>query len=225
MVQFEQVPLTKRYIIKAIKFALKHPKTAFLSAILGIGPYMTLNEYKIAKTCFSPENPVERKMISYSDTWQHIPTLYLLCILKKPKNILELGCRTGNTTMPLLYAASQYGGHVSSIDIETWPELNNFLEDTDELKKYWTFIESDDIKIEWKEKIDFLYIDTSHMYEHTLNELKKYEPLVNSGGTIVFHDIFEKDVSKAISDYFKNRKDFKYVRYFNNNSLGIILKE
>jgi len=32
-------------------------------------------------------------------------------------------------------------------------------------------------------------------------------------------------ISKAISDYYKDRKDFKYVRYFNNNILGIILKE
>ncbi|QDI88789.1 class I SAM-dependent methyltransferase [Candidatus Nitrosopumilus sp. SW] len=225
MVQFEKIPLEKRYIIKALKFAFRHPKTAFFSAILGIGPYMTLNEYKIAKTCFSPKNPVEERMISYSDTWQHLPTLYLLCTLKKPKVVLELGCRTGNTTLPLLYAASQYGGHVHSIDIETWPELKYFLENNKELKKFWTFIESDDISLEWKQNIDFLYIDTSHTYEHTLNELEKYEPLVNSGGTIVFHDIFEEDVSKAISDYFKDRKDFRYIRYFNNNSLGIILKE
>ena len=225
MVQFEKMPLTKRYIVKALKFASKHPKSAFLSAILGIGPYMTLHEYKIAKTRFIPTNPVEEKMITYSDTWQHIPTLYLLCILKKPKVILELGCRTGNTALPLLYAASQYGGHVHSVDIETWPELKTFLDDNEELKKYWTFIESDDIKLEWKQNIDFLYIDTSHTYDHTVDELKKYEPLVNSGGTIVFHDIFEEQVSKAISDYFKDRKDFKYIRYFNNNSLGIILKE
>lgn len=225
MVHFEKLPLSKRYIIKAIKFALKHPKIAFLSAILGIGRYMTLYEYEIAKTRFVPTNPVEEKMITYSDTWQHIPTLYLLCVLKKPKVILELGCRTGNTTLPLLYAASQHEGHVHSIDIETWPELKTFLDDKKELKKHWTFIESDDIKLEWKQNVDFLYIDTSHTYDHTIKELKKYEPLVNSGGTIVFHDIVDEDVSKAISDYFKDRNDFKYVRYFNNNSLGIILKE
>jgi predicted O-methyltransferase YrrM len=226
MVQFEKIPLTKRYIIKAIKFALKHPKTAFLSVILGIGPYMTLHEYKIAKTSFTPENPVEKRMITYSDTWQHMPTLHLLCLLKKPKIVLELGCRTGNTTIPLLFAVSQYqDGHVYSVDIEKWPELKNFLDDDNELRKYWTFLESDDIILKWDKKIDFLYIDTSHTYNHTMNELRKYEPLVNSGGTIVFHDIFEEEVSKAISDYFKNRKDFKYVRYFNNNSLGILLKE
>jgi predicted O-methyltransferase YrrM len=225
MVQFEKIPLTKRYMIKALKFALKHPKTALLSIILGIGPYMTLHEYNIAKTSFSPKNPVEKRMTTYSDTWQHMPTLHLLCLLKKPKIILELGCRTGNTTVPLLFAASQYQGHVYSVDIEKWEELKNFLDDEEELKKYWTFLESDDIILEWDKEIDFLYIDTSHTYNHTMNELRKYEPLVNSGGTIVFHDIFEEEVSKAISDYFKDRKDFKYVRYFNNNSLGILLKE
>ena len=225
MVQFEKIPLTKRYMIKALKFALKHPKTALLSIILGIGPYMTLHEYNIAKTSFSPKNPVEKRMTTYSDTWQHMPTLHLLCLLKKPKIILELGCRTGNTTVPLLFAASQYQGHVYSVDIEKWEELKNFLDDDEELKKYWTFLESDDIILEWDKEIDFLYIDTSHTYNHTMNELRKYEPLVNSGGTIVFHDIFEEEVSKAISDYFKDRKDFKYVRYFNNNSLGILLKE
>lgn len=225
MVQFEKVPLEKRYIIKALKFAFKHPKTAILSAIFGIGPYMTLNEYKIAKTCFTPNNPYEKRMITYSDTWQHIPTLYLLCSLKKPQVVLELGCRTGNTTLPLLYAVSKYGGHVHSIDIEVWPEIKDFLRDNQELQKFWTFIESDDISIEWKERIDFLYIDTSHTYDHTLKELQKYEPLVNSGGVIVFHDIFEIDVSNAIEKYFGERKDYQYIRYFNNNSLGIVLKD
>ena len=74
MVQFEKVPLTKRYIVKAIKFALRHPKTAFLSAILGIGPYMTLHEYKIAKTCFSPETQLRKEWyltVIHGNTYQH----------------------------------------------------------------------------------------------------------------------------------------------------------
>lgn len=224
MVQFDRMPLTRRYIIKALKFALRHPKAAFLSLILGIGMHMTINEYNIAKK-FIPKNPVEEKMVSYSDTWQHIPTLYLLCMLKKPKVILELGCRTGNTTLPFLYATKQYGGHVYSVDIETWPELKNLLDDKKDLKQFWTFTESDDLSLKWDLPIDFLFLDTTHTYEHTLNELKKYEPLVKAGGTIVFHDIFMTEISNAISDYFGDRKDFHYLRYFNNNGLGIILKD
>ena len=224
MVQFDRIPLTKRYLIKALKFALRHPKTAFLCSILGIGPYMTLNEYKIAKK-FLPQNPVEEKMISYSDTWQHMPTLYLLCLLKKPKIILELGCRTGNTTLPMLYAARQYGGHVYSVDIETWPEIQDFLVDKKSLSDFWTFIESDDLKLKWNKPIDFLYIDTIHTYEQTLSELQKYEPFLQSGGIMTLHDICDNEVSKAISDYFKNREDIQHVRYFNNCGLGIILKK
>jgi len=223
MVQFDKVPLTKRYVIKAIKFALKNPKTAFLCAILGIGRYMTLYEYDLERR-FEPQNIVEERMITYSDTWQHMPTLYLLCLIKKPKTIVELGCRTGNTTLPMLFAAQQYGGHVYSIDIETWPEIRNFLDNKQSLSDSWTYVESDDIKLEWNKPIDFLFIDTSHTYDHTLKELEKYEPFLSSGGIIAMHDIIVNDVSRAISDYFKNRKDIKFVRYFNNYGLIVILK-
>ncbi len=223
MVQFDKVPLTKRYVIKSLKFALKHPKIAFSCLLFGIGPYMTLSEYKVSKN-FKPLNPVEEKMISYTDTWQHIPTLYLLCFLTKPKIMVELGCRTGNTAIPLLYAAEQFGGHVYSIDIEKWPELEIFSKDYQQLVTNWTFIESDDLKLEWSKSIDFLYIDTTHTYDHTLKELQKYEPLVALGGVIVFHDISMNEVSQAISDYFVDRKDIEYIRYFNNNGLGIIIK-
>jgi len=41
----------------------------------------------------------------------------------------------------------------------------------------------------------------------------------------VYTCMCDEDVSKAISDYFKDRKDIKIIRYFNNNGLGIILKE
>ncbi|MGH2612577.1 MAG: class I SAM-dependent methyltransferase [Rhabdochlamydiaceae bacterium] len=223
MVQFDKIPLTRRYVIKAIKFAFHHPKIAFLCTVLGIGTHMTLNEYNIAKK-FIPQNPVEERMISYSDTWQHMPTLYLLCLLKKPTIILELGCRTGNTALPMIYAAQQYGGHVYSVDVETWPEIKNFLVDKKTLADSWTFIESDDLKLEWDKPINFLYIDTSHTYEQTLKELQKYEPFLQPGGIITLHDICDNDLSKAISDYFKNRKDIQYVRYFNNCGLGVILK-
>ncbi|MGI0060963.1 MAG: class I SAM-dependent methyltransferase [Nitrosotalea sp.] len=224
MVQFDKVPLTRRYVKKALKFALSHPKIALLCLLLGIGPYMTLQEYKIAKK-FLPKNMVEEKMVTYSDTWQHIPTLYLLCMMKKPMAILELGFRTGNTALPLLYAAQQYGGHVYSVDIEEWPEVGNFFDNKKSLEQYWTFIKSDDLKLDWNVPVDFIYVDTSHSYEHTMSELKKYEPLLKSGGVMAFHDIFEEEISNAIDDYFKDRKDIHFIRYFNNNGLGVILKD
>ena len=33
-----------------------------------------------------------------------------------------------------------------------------------------------------------LFIDTSHAYEHTLAELRKFVPLVAPGGTVLLHD-------------------------------------
>jgi len=81
-----------------------------------------------------------------------------------------------------------------------------------------------DLEIDWNKPIDFLYVDTSHTYAQTTQELKKFEPLVKSGGIITSHDIFMDEINNSITDYFKNRNDISYLRYFNNNELGIIIK-
>jgi predicted ThiF/HesA family dinucleotide-utilizing enzyme len=36
--------------------------------------------------------------------------------------------------------------------------------------------------------VDLLFIDTSHYYEHTLQELRTYVPRVRPGGTVLMHD-------------------------------------
>ena len=223
MPSFDKLPLKKQYIKYAIERSIQDPKAALLCLFLGIGKGMTIKEYSSAKK-FIPINIMEKKMNRYHDSWQHIPTIYLLCTLKQPKTIVELGCRTGNTSIPMLKAASEYGGHVYSIDLETWPELN-FIEQEPELENFWTFIQDNDITMAWEIPIDYLHIDTDHTYDQVIQELKKYEPLVTHGGFITFHDIYIKGVSDAIEEYFKNRNDIKKIRYFNNNGLMIIFKQ
>ena len=223
MPSFDKLPLKKQYIKYAIERSLQDPKAALMCLFFGIGPGMTLKEYRTAKNFF-PENLMEEKMVRYHDSWQHIPTIYLLCYLKKPKTVLELGCRTGNTSIPMLMAVKEYGGHVYSVDLETWPELD-FINQDKSLKQYWTFIQANDLELEWDKPIDFLHIDTDHTYAQVFEELKKYEPHVSHGGIITFHDIYIPEVNKAISDYFKNRNDVKKIRYFNNNGLMIIFKQ
>ena len=57
-----------------------------------------------------------------------------------------------------------------------------------------------------KEKVDFVYIDTSHDYETTRDELRLYFPIVKKGGMIAGHDIEnrpekENGVFKAVSEF------------------------
>ena len=69
----------------------------------------------------------------------------------------------------------------------------------DELKSH---LKSDD----WDKKIDHLFIDSLHTYDHVMKQLKKYEPYVTPGGIITLHDILhDPPVLSAIQNYFKNR--------------------
>ncbi len=101
--------------------------------------------------------------------------------------IAELGTRTGESTSMLLAAASACGGHVHSVDIGP-VRPSNWWEQTGR----WDFLSADDMSDMAAQfipdKLDVLFIDTSHTYEHTLAELRQYAPRVRPGGTILMHD-------------------------------------
>jgi cephalosporin hydroxylase len=66
-------------------------------------------------------------------------------------------------------------------------------------KENWRFICGPDVdvavrlrdeiaRLGWDDDVDILFIDTTHEYEHTLQELKAYVPFLNSRSKIVLHD-------------------------------------
>lgn len=101
--------------------------------------------------------------------------------------VAELGTRMGESTSALLAGASASGGHVYSVDIgpvgpcEWWEQTGR-----------WKFLNADDMSVTARAfipgKLDVLFIDTSHTYEHTLAELREYVPRVKPGGTVLCHD-------------------------------------
>ena len=58
--------------------------------------------------------------------------------------------------------------------------------------KRWTFIHGSDmdpdIYAKLPPEVDVLFIDTSHEYQHTLDELDAYVPRVVKGGVVLLHD-------------------------------------
>jgi predicted O-methyltransferase YrrM len=97
--------------------------------------------------------------------------------------VVELGARSGYSTIALLAGVEATGGRLYSVDIETpqWPE------------EVWshpqlTFIQGDDLNVrdQVPGEIDILFIDTSHFYEQTLSELYLYG---ESARVVLMHDI------------------------------------
>ena len=222
-------------LFSKVKKGLKHPENAIKYLFLGKKDYHSFRKFKelekLKKTeterlisIVSPSTPLEHCMVNHTDISDHLCTLYLLTIEFNLKKIIELGTRNGESTIALLQAAHEISGEVTSIDINSCSYAKNIINDLN-LSDKWNFIQNDDLEIEWNQVIDHLFIDTSHTYEQTMAELKKYEPFVRSGGIITLHDMVGcPEVLIAINEYIQNREDIKFYKYFHNSGLGILKK-
>ena len=167
---------------------------------------------------------LERVFARCSDIYAHLPTLYRLTVDGKRKRTLELGTRDGDSTIALLLAAREIGGTLTSVDLEPCP-IATARVDGAGLRDLWTFVQQDDLGLDWDRPIDHLFVDTSHRYSHTIDELRKYEPFVVSGGVISLHDTTTfPAVWHAIEEYFRGRRDVRIFRYFHNNGLTLVEK-
>ena len=131
-----------------------------------------------------------------SDIRDHIGTIFLEAISSRPQLIIELGTRGGVSTRTLLAVADVTNAQVLSIDIEDCSDIDI----PDWLRNHWTFIRADDVSFAGEPFTDFcaaraltpfadvIFIDTSHLLEHTRAEIRCWLPRLREGGVILFHD-------------------------------------
>lgn len=212
---------------QTMKKAFTDPKAALLYLLVGERKYKWLTSYSNQHTCYlakNPNMPFASHMMKETDIHEHLSTLYMLTVEFNLRTVLELGTRGGESTISLLYAAREIDGRVFSIDLDDCDETKKLVMNCG-LEKYWRFTQSDDLKVEWSLPIDHLFIDTSHTYDQTLEELVKFEPFVNPGGIISLHDsVTFPEVSTAVQKYLKTHDYLKAYEYINNNGLIILFK-
>lgn len=126
----------------------------------------------------------EQQCVTPSDIYLHLPRFVEMVKQGNATKVLELGTRTGVSTIAWLHALEGTGGHLWSVDIDAKPAIGDWPN--------WTFIrgddESDEVLSQLPDKVDICFLDTSHHYEHTLRELRLYKSQVKPGGLIVCHD-------------------------------------
>lgn len=134
------------------------------------------------------EDLYQREVGRWSDIYEHLPTFVDLVKKTDAQDVLELGVRFGTSTVAWLYGLQQTGGNLWSVDIvdQVPPEIYEAAGHN------WTFLIDDDMGPTIGEKIprrvDIVFIDTSHEYQHTYDELTRYANHVRTGGCIVLHD-------------------------------------
>lgn len=146
-------------------------------------------------------NEYQDRCAQDSDMQPYMPILFATVLRYPNARVTELGTQGGNSTTALLAAAELVEGFVWSVDINevTAPA---WFKDTG----LWEFTHAGDMDPAVTPRpCDVLFIDTSHEYEHTLRELRKFVPSVKPGGTVLLHDTLQywgpDAVWKALNDY------------------------
>lgn len=169
---------------------------------------------------------VLRKASEWSDIQGHLVRLYnfTVQIPVREKVVVELGVRWGTSTVALLAAVNDSGGHLYSVDIDDCYGTQQLFKG----EPNWTFIHGNDMEVVkgWNKPIDHLFIDTSHTFDHTLNELREWGKWVKQGGIITLHDIYhagKTEVYEAIEQHIKeNQGKYDFKTFEKSYGLGVL---
>ncbi len=151
-----------------------------------------------------------------NDISDHLSDLFFESLMSNPKLIVELGVRTGESTKCLEKVAKICDATLIQVD----PDPESYRS---EWKKSY-FVAEDDIKFAKRFKrfceekriaptIDLLFIDTTHLYQQTVDEIREWFPLLAPNARVMFHDTAMAVVSK--------RNDGTYNQGWDNNR-GVI---
>jgi len=164
-----------------------------------------------------------------TDINEHLTSLYFITLQMSAKLVVELGVRSGESTVAFLEGVNRTDGRVVSVDIEECPKAREMVERYG-LGGRWTFVRSDDIEFgkgwDRSRKVDIVFVDTSHLYEHTKREIEVFEPIVRPGGVLIFHDTttHPEGVMKPIQEFLKGHPGYGFENASYNSGMGVILK-
>lgn len=144
---------------------------------------------------------ITTRSLKESDISDHLLTLFVESLEVNPQLIVELGVRGGESTFVFERVAKLSGAKLVSVDIKDCVNACQL--------PGWFFIKEDDIRFAKKFKewcgnrgingsIDILFIDTSHLFEHTLQEINNWLPYLSEKARVFFHD------SNLRKIYFRN---------------------
>ena len=115
----------------------------------------------------------------------HLDTIYMKVLEFKPKNIVELGVCGGESSMIFNYINEEISSNIVGIDVNQCDY--SFM-------KNGIFYKANDIIFHefysslYGKNIDVLFIDTSNYYEHTIQEIHYWFPLLSDKALVIFHD-------------------------------------
>lgn len=175
----------------------------------------------------SVEGQYEAMVHQWTDVVNHLPRMVDLVVNLGAQHVLELGTRDGVSTRAWLMGLSVTGGRLTTVDLLPAPPLESG-------QVPWTHIVGSDMDPDVVERLreagpySVVFIDTSHEFQHTMDEIATYWPMVAEGGCMCFHDLYLDEtggtkpgpVLQAITDTLL--KDHAMVSYDDSHGFGIV---
>jgi predicted O-methyltransferase YrrM len=129
-------------------------------------------------------------------------------------NIVELGVRTGHSTISFLSGLKRANnGLLSSCDIESCQEAIDNVTSAN-LNSRWEFTQIDSLRFAdiYDKNPNMVFIDTDHTYELTIKELNVWSSKLLHGGRILLHDTLSRPdgVGIAVKEFLRYNPTWKY---------------
>ena len=151
--------------------------------------------------------------------------------------IIEIGCFRGNTSGFLGKYCKDNGGSLLCIDPwdasqdNSWMyEHECFLKNIKDLPVSFIKDKSNNVDVSNFKQSSLIFVDGDHTLEGCYNDMKKYYPLLKTGGVMLVHDYYEPywekniigAVNKFINDYNIDPENIKYPQFIEDNEQSII---
>jgi len=141
--------------------------------------------------------------------------------------ILELGVREGKSTKMFIDLVEKNSGQLISVDIDDYSCLFK--------SKNWKFIKSRDDNFEFilkqiQNKLDVIFIDTTHEASHVINIIENYYLKLKDGGYIFIDDVswlpyLKNKERNNLYCEINNKETFEVIlNLYNNNELNFDLE-
>lgn len=131
----------------------------------------------------SLESTYRQLLAQPSDIREHLPRLVTLVEKLNAQRVCELGVRTGVSTVAWLEGLRRTGGHLWAVDVDECPIEHRQM----------TFVRGDDcdpaVVAQIPDDLDIVFVDSSHLHQHTVREIEIYAPKLAPGGAMLFHDV------------------------------------
>lgn len=150
----------------------------------------------------SQKTTIDTSLETWSVTRDVAEKLYHIVLTEKPQRIVEVGMSQGYSTIWLAEAAKSYGGKVITIEREESKiaaAQEKFL--ALGLEETITIMQGDacDILKQWKEPINFLFLDA--VKREYVTYLRLADPYLSPGSSIVADDVVEW--RRKLDDFFE----------------------